>query len=54
MDDETIQTFAGVWDAIADTQAEAADLNKRHQLSSHRSPGWISHQGALALAGGGG
>ena len=30
--DETIQTFASVWDAIADTSAEAANLKLRAEF----------------------
>ena len=32
MNDETIQTYASVWDAIADTPAEAANLRLRSEL----------------------
>ena len=49
--DQAIQTFASVWDAIADTPAEAANLKLRSELMDQiaaivAAQGWTQNEAA--------
>lgn len=51
MKEETVQTFASVWDAIADTPEEAANLNLRYDLMEKigdiiKQNGWTQTEAA--------
>jgi predicted XRE-type DNA-binding protein len=51
MKDEEIQTFANVWDAIADTPEEAANLSLRYDLMESigaivKQNGWTQAEAA--------
>lgn len=50
--EDSIQTFASVWDAIADTPAEAANLKLRSELMDQiaaivAEQGWTQSEAAL-------
>lgn len=51
MKEETVQTFASVWDAIADTPEEAANLSLRYDLMEKigdiiKQNGWTQAEAA--------
>lgn len=52
MSEQEIQTFASVWDAIADTPAEAANLKLRSELMDQiaaivAEQGWSQNEAAM-------
>ncbi|RKT43611.1 helix-turn-helix domain-containing protein [Thiocapsa rosea] len=50
--DDSVETYASVWDAIADTPAEAANLKLRSELMDQisatiASRGWTQNEAAM-------